>query len=235
MMAEPVPQSSSDPSKIRLIIQLRQAGILNTEVLSAMERTPRDFFVPRSFQDHAYEDQALPIGLGQTISQPYIVAYMTEALQVDKNMTVLEIGTGSGYQAAVLSRLARRVYTIERHRPLLELAEKRFEALKLRNITTLAADGMKGWPGENEFDRIIVTAAVEGDPPAVLLHQLKVGGIMIVPVGGQGQPQFLKKYKKESDDVYAVQNLLPVRFVPLLPDVPRNNSYTAGELKELNG
>ncbi|HRK97448.1 MAG: protein-L-isoaspartate(D-aspartate) O-methyltransferase [Alphaproteobacteria bacterium] len=222
-----------DPSVIRLIIHLRQAGITNTEVLSAMERTPRDYFIPPHFQVHAYEDQAVPIGLGQTISQPYIVAYMTQELKIEKIHTVLEIGTGSGYQAAVLSHLARRVYTIERHKPLLELAEQRFQELKLRNITTLAGDGTKGWPGEQSFDRMIVTAACEGEPPVSLLAQLKIGGMMVIPVGAQGQPQTLKRYKKESEDVFAVQNLLPVRFVPLLPDVPRNNSYSSGDLEEL--
>lgn len=226
--------SEIDSRKIRLIIQLRQAGIMNTEVLSAIELTPRELFVPHSFGSHAYDDQALPIGLGQTISQPYIVAYMTEALQVDKSHSVLEIGTGSGYQAAVLARLCRRVYTIERHKPLLELAEQRFAELKLRNITTLAGDGMKGWPGENSFDRIIVTASAEGDPPVALLAQLKVGGVMVIPVGGQGQAQVLKRYKKESEDVFAVQNLLPVRFVPLLPDVPRSNSYSHDDLEALS-
>ena len=229
--------SEIDSRKIRLIIHLRQAGITNTDVLSAMERTPRDAFVPPHFETHAYEDQAVPIGLGQTISQPYIVAYMTDALEVDKSHSVLEIGTGSGYQAAVLSRLCRRVYTIERHRPLLELAEHRFNDLKLRNITSLAADGTKGWPNvagnENNFDRIIVTAAIDTDPPVALMAQLKIGGVMIIPVGAQGQNQTLRKYKKESDDVYAVQNLLPVRFVPLLPDVPRNNSYSSEDLEEL--
>jgi len=225
-----------DPSIIRLIIQLRQAGITDTSVLSAIEKTPRDYFVPPHFQVHAYEDQAVPIGLGQTISQPYIVAYMTQELKVDKTHSVLEIGTGSGYQAAVLSHLVRRVYTIERHKPLLELAEKRFHELGLRNITAMAGDGMKGWPaavGEMKFDRIIVTAACEGEPPVALLAQLKVGGMMIIPVGAQGQTQFLKRYKKESEEVFAVQELLPVRFVPLLPDVPRNNSYTEHDLEEL--
>jgi protein-L-isoaspartate(D-aspartate) O-methyltransferase len=181
--------SDIDSRKIRLIIHLRQAGITNTDVLSAIERTPRDLFVPHQFESHAYEDQAVPIGLGQTISQPFIVATMTDLLDVEKTHSVLEIGTGSGYHAAVLSRLCRRVYTIERHRPLLEIAERRFNDLKLRNITSLAADGMKGWPmvagNENSFDRIIVTASVDGDPPVALMAQLKIGGIMMIPVGGQ--------------------------------------------------
>lgn len=223
--------SDIDSRKIRLVIELRQAGITNTDVLSAMERTPRDLFVPHAFAAHAYEDQAVPIGLGQTISQPYIVAYMTGALGVEKTHSVLEIGTGSGYQAAVLARLCRRVYTIERHKPLMEIAEKRFEELKLRNITTIPGDGMRGWPGENTFDRIIVTAAASGEPPVALLAQLKIGGRMIIPVGDTSQ--VLKLYKKESEDVFAVQELLPVRFVPLLPDVPRMNSYQPEELEEM--
>jgi protein-L-isoaspartate(D-aspartate) O-methyltransferase len=230
--------SDIDSRKIRLIIHLRQAGITNTDVLSAIERTPRDLFVPHQFESHAYEDQAVPIGLGQTISQPFIVATMTDLLDVEKTHSVLEIGTGSGYHAAVLSRLCRRVYTIERHRPLLEIAERRFNDLKLRNITSLAADGMKGWPmvagNENSFDRIIVTASVDGEPPVALMAQLKIGGIMIIPVGGQAQNQVLRKYKKESEDVYGVQDLLSVRFVPLIPDVPRGNSYSYEELEELS-
>lgn len=222
-----------NPSLIRLIIQLRQSGIIDTDVLSAIERVPREEFIPPAFQMHAYEDQAVPIGLGQTISQPYIVAYMTEKLEVEKSHIVLEIGTGSGYQAAVLAQLVRRVYTIERHRPLLELAERRFGYMKLRNITTLAGDGMKGWPGEQKFDRIIVTACSSEEPPGTLLSQLKVGGSMIMPVGAHNDTQILKCYKKESEDVVAVKNLIPVRFVPLLPDSPRQNSYNAEDLDSL--
>lgn len=223
---------ASEQAKIRLIMHLRQAGITDTNVLSAMEMTPREAFVPKSFHDQAYEDTALPIGLGQTISQPYVVGFMTQALELDPRMTVLEIGTGSGYQTAVLSRLCRRVYTIERHKPLLELAQTHFETLKLRNVTAIAGDGMRGWPEPNEFDRIIVTAAA-AEPPLALLDQLKVGGIMIIPVGDQGQKQVLRRYKRESEDIYAKQDLLPVRFVPLLPDVPRSADYSAEALKEM--
>ena len=223
--------------QMRFVFALRTKGVTDARVLAAMEAVDRGLFVRGLFSERAYEDTPLPIGCGQTISQPYIVAFMTDALQVEKSHSVLEIGTGSGYQAAVLSRLCRRVYTIERHRPLLELAEKRFNELKLRNITSLAADGMKGWPSvagnENSFDRIIVTAASDGDPPVALMAQLKIGGVMVIPVGGQGQNQVLRRYKKESEDVYAVQDLIPVRFVPLLPDVPRNNSYAPHELEEL--
>jgi len=224
--------SVPDQAKIRLIMHLRQAGITDTQVLSAMELTPREMFVPLSFHDQAYEDTALPIGLGQTISQPYVVAYMTQALELDPRMIVLEVGTGSGYQTAVLSRLCRRVYTIERHKPLSELAQQHFENLKLRNVTAVAGDGMHGWPEPNQFDRIIVTAAA-AEPPLALLDQLKVGGIMIIPVGDQGKPQVLRRYKRESEDIYSKQDMLPVRFVPLLPDVPRRASYSSHDLEEM--
>lgn len=208
------------PKIIRLIMALRSAGITDTAVLSAMERIPREIFIPRAMQDQAYEDIALPIGRGQTISQPFIVAYMTQALELNDRMKVLEIGTGSGYQACILSKLVRRVYTIERHKPLLEHAEKIFEQLKIRNITAIAGDGMKGWSQQAPFDRIIVTAAAQDSPPQALLEQLAIGGIMIVPVGRTGH-QVLKRYKREGDDTYAVKDLMPVRFVPLLPDLAR--------------
>ena len=145
--------------KIRLIMLLRRSGINDTAVLAAVERIPREDFVPESFHDQSYEDKALPIGQGQTISQPQIVALMTQALELTPRHKVLEIGTGSGYQAAVLSRLSRRVYTIERHRPLLQEAEQRFAKLRIHNITSIAGDGMKGWPAQAPFDRIIITAA----------------------------------------------------------------------------
>lgn len=205
---------------IRLIMHLRNAGISDTRVLSAMERVPREIFIPHLMLDQAYEDIALPIGRGQTISQPFVVAFMTQALELDEKHKVLEIGTGSGYQACVLAKLVRRVYTIERHRPLLEGAEKIFDQLKLRNITAIAGDGMKGWTPPMKFDRIIVTAAAQDKPPQALLDQLEIGGIMIIPVGKSGN-QVLRRYKKEADDTYAVKDLLAVRFVPLLPDLAR--------------
>tara|TARA_R110001592_G_scaffold20926_1_gene84533 strand:- start:5934 stop:6626 length:693 start_codon:yes stop_codon:yes gene_type:complete len=209
--------------RIRLIMDLRTQGITNTDVLSAIERVPRDHFVPVYSKDQAWENTALPIGLGQTISQPYVVAYMTQALQISDRDKVLEIGTGCGYQAAVMAYLARRVYTIERHKNLLKEAEQRFNELKIRNITAIAADGMKGWPTINgidqaPFDKIIVTAAARDKPPQALIDQIKVGGMMIIPVGGAGE-QMLKLYKRESEDTYAVRDVLPVRFVPLLPDI----------------
>jgi len=209
--------------RIRLIMELRNQGITDTEVLSAVERVPRDYFVPEYSQDQAWDNIALPIGLGQTISQPYVVAFMTQALKLSDRDKVLEIGTGCGYQAAVLSHLARRVYTIERHKNLLKDAEQRFNDLKLRNITAIAADGMKGWPTINgidqaPFDKIIVTAAARDKPPQGLLDQIKIGGMMIIPVGVLGE-QMLQLYKRESEDTYAVRDIQAVRFVPLLPDV----------------
>ncbi len=209
--------------RIRLIMDLRSKGITDTNVLSAIERVPRDEFVPIHSQDQAWEDMALPIGLGQTISQPFVVAIMTEALNITDRDKILEIGTGCGYQCAVLSHLARRVYTIERHKHLLVDAEKRFENLNLRNVTAIAADGMKGWPVINRisqapFDKIIVTAAARKKPPQELLDQLNIGGRMIIPVGEPGN-QMLKLYKKESEEAYSVKDIIPVRFVPLLPDI----------------
>lgn len=209
--------------RIRLIMDLRTKGITDTRVLSAIERVPREEFVPPQAVDQAWEDLALPIGLGQTISQPYVVAVMTQALDLTDRDKVLEIGTGCGYQSAVLAQLCRRVYTVERHKHLLQDAEKRLEFLKIRNVTAIAADGMKGWPKINgidqaPFDKIIVTAAAREKPPQALLDQLKVGGVMVIPVGEPGA-QMLKRYKKESEEAIAVQNIIPVRFVPLLPDV----------------
>lgn len=214
--------------RIRLIMDLRNKGIVDTDVLSAIERVPRDEFVPAHSRDQAWEDMALPIGLGQTISQPFVVAKMTESLGVTDRDTILEIGTGCGYQCAVLSYLARRVYTIERHKYLQVDAEKRFEKLGLRNITAIAADGMKGWPVINgikpePYDKIIVTAAARSKPPQALIDQLKVGGKMIIPVGEPGA-QILKLYKRESEEAYSVKDVMPVRFVPLLPDVSHEHN-----------
>ena len=178
--------------KIRLIMTLRRSGITDTAVLAAIERIPREAFVPASFLDQAYENRALPIGLGQTLSQPQVVALMTQALAVRPRHKVLEIGTGSGYQAAVLSRLARRVYSIERHRPLLREAERRFTELRLHNITTIAGDGNLGWREQAPFDRIILTAAAAA-LPLNLFDQLADGGIMVLPFGpDRGDQQLLR-------------------------------------------
>ena len=205
--------------KIRLIMQLRKAGVADTEVLSAIERVPREAFVPESFQDQAYENRALPIGQGQTLSQPQVVAVMTQALAASRRTKVLEIGTGSGYQAAVLSRICRRVYTIERHRDLLEEAEKRFLALRLHNITTRAGDGWKGWPEQAPFDRIIVTAAPP-ELPGSLLDQLAKGGIMVIPLGSTSRDQRLLRVHRDEQGQFHEEDLGPVRFVPLVAGMP---------------
>lgn len=205
--------------KIRLLMILRSAGITNTRVLSALESVPREIFVPPELSPQAWEDMALPIGCGQTISQPFVVAKMTEALEPSDRDKVLEVGTGCGYQAAVLARLVRRVYTIERWKPLLKEAEARLEVLRVRNITALCGDGMLGWPAQAPFDKIIVTAAARDKPPLALLEQVRVGGILVIPIGGVGE-QVLRRYQKESDEgAFAVRDLCPVRFVPLLPDI----------------
>lgn len=200
--------------KIRLIMRLRRAGISDTNVLSAIERIPREAFVPDSFQDQAYEDRALPIGHGQTLSQPRVVALMTQALEIDRRIKVLEIGTGSGYQAAVLSRLCRRLYTIERHRELQRAAERRFQELRLHNITARLGDGAKGWPEQAPFARIMVTAAAAGIPES-LVDQLAPGGIMVVPVGRPGADQTLLRVTRDQDGIHE-EVLGDVRFVPLL-------------------
>lgn len=202
--------------KIRLIMKLRKSGITDTAVLAAMEHVPRELFVPAPFARHAYDDQALPIAQEQTISQPTTVALMTQALALESRHVVLEIGTGSGYQAAILAMLARRVHTIERHRALHDEAIARFDTLKLRNITAHCADGSKGWTHAAPYDRIIVTAAAEDIPP-VLYAQLAVGGIMIVPVGAHVAEQQLLKVTKLDGDIM-VEPLLSVRFVPLIAD-----------------
>ncbi|MBU6475600.1 MAG: protein-L-isoaspartate(D-aspartate) O-methyltransferase [Alphaproteobacteria bacterium] len=209
--------------KIRLIMKLRKAGITDTAVLGAIERVPREAFIPPMFHDQAYEDIALPIDCGQTISQPLVVASMTQALKVNDRHKVLEIGTGSGYQAAILSRLCRRVYSIERHRPLLATAEKRLGDLKVRNITCKAADGMKGWIEQAPFDRIIVTAAAATEPPEPLLEQLSLGGILVIPMGRDKASQFIYRITRQEEG-YHCEQLMPVRFVPLLPDVARNET-----------
>lgn len=208
--------------KIRLIMKLRKCGITDTAVLAAIERIPREIFIPHHFHDQAYEDTALPIGRGQTISQPLVVASMTQEMRLNDRLKVLEIGTGSGYQAAILAKLCRRVYSIERHRPLLETAEQRFNELRLRNITCKAADGMKGWIEQAPFDRIIVTAAAFEEPPQALLDQMSIGGIMIIPMGRDKSSQFIYRITREEGG-YKREKLMPTRFVPLLPNIARDD------------
>jgi len=204
----------SAQDQIGLIMQLRRRGIRDTRVLRAIERVPRELFVDEAFADHAYQDIALPIDCGQTISQPFVVAFMTEHLELDERHKVLEIGTGSGYQAAVLSHLCRRVYTVERWRELQKAADRRFARLGITNVTTIIGDGWIGWPPQAPFDRIIVTAAAREAPPA-LIDQLKVCGRMIVPLGETRDAQQLVQIDK-SEAGLAGTPILPVRFVPLV-------------------
>jgi protein-L-isoaspartate(D-aspartate) O-methyltransferase len=207
-------ESHEAQNQIGLIMQLRRRGIRDADVLRAMERIPRDVFVDDAFSEHAYQDIALPIDCGQTISQPYVVAYMTEKLDLKPTHKVLEIGTGSGYQAAILSQLCRRVYSIERWRELQKAAEARLAQLKITNVTTIIGDGWLGWPPQAPFDRIIVTAGGL-DAPAALLDQLKDGGRMIIPLGETRDTQHLVQIEKTPEGLVETP-LLPVRFVPLV-------------------
>ena len=200
------------PAKIRLLMELRRSGIGDLQTLAALERTPREMFVPAEFRHRAYENIALPIDCGQTISQPYIVAYMTEQLRIHARCKVLEIGTGSGYQCAVLSRLARRVYTIERHGELLRQAEERFRRLGLANITSRTGNGADGWPEQGSFDRILVTAAARSAD--AWTAQLSEGGILIAPVLADGGHRLERIIR--SGGAFQRESLLPVRFVPLV-------------------
>lgn len=200
--------------KMRFLFALRQRGVTDPRVLEAMERIDRGEFVRGHFEDRAYEDTPLPIPCGQTISQPSVVGLMTQALQVGPRDKVLEVGTGSGYQAAILALLCRRVYTIDRHRRLVSEAEVLFRHFGLTNITTLVADGSHGLPDQAPFDRIMVTAAAE-DPPGPLLAQLKIGGIMVVPVGQSDAVQTLIRVRREEHG-FEYDELRQVRFVPLV-------------------
>jgi protein-L-isoaspartate(D-aspartate) O-methyltransferase len=219
---------SADPRQVRLVMELRRQGISDLGVLGAIERTPRELFVDETFESSAYVNTALPIACGQTISQPYVVAYITQHLALNQNMRVLEIGTGSGYQAAILSPLCRRVYTIERHRPLLEQAKARFAALKLDNVVAMHGDGFAGWPQQAPFDRIVLSCAVPTVPP-ILIEQLKVGGVLIAPVGNVHRPDALGSPESISQQLTKMirtetgvteEVLIPVLFVPMLSGLP---------------
>jgi protein-L-isoaspartate(D-aspartate) O-methyltransferase len=220
---------TTDERAIALVMALRRQGISDHKVLGAIERTPRQLFVDDPFAHAAYDNSALPIACGQTISQPFVVAYVTQELALAPAMRVLEIGAGSGYQAAVLSPLCRRVYTIERHRPLLREAEARFKALKLDNVVTRHGDGLLGWPEQAPFDRILLSAAVE-TVPQILTQQLKPGGMLIAPVGpvpksnGFGLPEsFSQRLTKimRTETGFESETLIPVMFVPMVTGVPK--------------
>jgi protein-L-isoaspartate(D-aspartate) O-methyltransferase len=199
---------------MQFLFNSRSKGMTDTRVLNAMEKVDRGQYIRGTFSDRAYEDTPLPIACGQTISQPSIVALMTAALDVQPRDKVLEIGTGSGYQAAILSHLARRVYTVDRHRKLVRAARAIFESENIANITAFTADGSWGLEQLAPFDRIILTAASE-DPPGPLLAQLRIGGIMVLPVGQSDTVQTLVKVLK-TESGFDYNELRPVRFVPLL-------------------
>ncbi|KNX42491.1 Protein-L-isoaspartate O-methyltransferase [Roseovarius tolerans] len=206
--------------KMQFLFALRSRGVTDKAVLTAMEKVDRGPFIRGYFTDRAYEDMPLPIACGQTISQPSVVGLMTQALKVSNRDKVLEVGTGSGYQAAILSQLARRVYTVDRHKRLVTDASEIFRALDLTNITAITADGSFGLPDQAPFDRIIVTAAAE-DPPGPLLAQLKIGGIMVVPVGQSDAVQHLIRVTR-SETGFEYDELRPVRFVPLVEGLGRD-------------
>lgn len=214
MTGEGGPEPTDAERKMRFLYALRSRGVTDARVLTAMERVDRGHFVRGHFAARAYEEMPLPIACGQTISQPSVVGLMTQALNVQPRDTVLEIGTGSGYQAAILSQLCRRVYTVDRHRRLVSDAQVVFRSLGLVNITAFAADGSFGLPDQAPFDRIIVTAAAE-DPPGPLLAQLKLGGIMVLPVGQSDTVQSLIKVTR-GERGFDYEELRPVRFVPLV-------------------
>jgi protein-L-isoaspartate(D-aspartate) O-methyltransferase len=213
-------------NKLRLIMELRRLGIFDQRVLSAIERVPREMFVPPTFLDQAYENVALPIGHGQTVSQPLVVALMTQALEVGDRHKVFEIGTGSGYQTAVLARLCRRVFSIERFRPLQREAEKRFAELRLHNVTCRFGDGTKGWPEQAPFERIIVTAAAP-ELPATLADSLVEDGILVAPVGEERREQRLIRIRRQAGG-FVTEELGPVRFVPLVAGLPRDGQNGNG-------
>jgi protein-L-isoaspartate(D-aspartate) O-methyltransferase len=200
--------------QMQFLFALRTKGVTDARVLTAMEKTDRAMFVKGHFSARAYEDMPLPIACGQTISQPSVVGLMTQALNVQPRDKVLEVGTGSGYQAAILSHLARRVYTIDRHKTLMNNARLIFQALDITNLMAFTADGSFGLPDQAPFDRILVTAAAE-DPPGPLLAQLKVGGIMVLPVGQSNSVQTLIRVNR-TETGFEYEELRAVRFVPLL-------------------
>ncbi len=215
------PPTGAEPhiGRMQFLLDLRRRGIMDANVLRAMDEVPREQFVMPNQATSAYADRAMPIACGQTISQPYVVAYMTEQLRPGPQASVLEVGTGSGYQAAVLSRVVKKVTTMERFRTLAQAARTRLAALGYDNVDVVVGDGLKGAPERAPFDRIIVTAAAE-EIPAALVEQLAPGGIMVLPLGPHHGSQSLVRLTRTTQGV-AHENLIGVRFVPLLPGQAR--------------
>lgn len=219
-------EDDSEAGKLRLLMKLRNAGIRDTAILSALERVPREIFINHPFTERAYEDTALPIECGQTISQPSVVAAMTQALNLSPRQRALEIGTGSGYQTAILSQLCRMVYSIERHEPLMKIARQRFDLLKLRNINTRSGDGYKGWPETAPFDRIMITAAAP-DVPAALVDQLSDDhGVMVLPIGEDIANQWLLRLTKTPEGILE-EPMMKVRFVPMVAGIAQKEEMIA--------
>ena len=219
MMVAKADDDTPETRHARLLLALRTQGVTEPKVLNAIEKTPRELFTPDLFKERAWEDSALPIACGQTISQPFIVGLMTQALTIDPRSRVLEIGTGSGYQTTILAKMARLVYTVERYRTLLKEAESRFKQLGLTNVITRFGDGGEGWPEQAPFDRILVTAAAP-DEPKKLLTQLKPNGVLVAPIG-KGPVQILRRYAGDGKASFTVEDLCDVRYVPLLDGVAR--------------
>lgn len=213
------PPGDDNVGRMQFLLGLRRRGISDPAVLRAMDEVPREHFVENSFIESAYADQALPIACGQTISQPYVVAFMSEHLGVQPSHRVLEVGTGSGYQAAILSRLAREVVSVERYRTLAETARTRLRTLGYDNVDVRVGDGLAGVPDGAPYDRIIVTAAAEAIPDA-LVSELAEGGVMVLPLGPHAGPQQLIKLTKGEQGIKQ-EPLIGVRFVPLLPGTAR--------------
>jgi protein-L-isoaspartate(D-aspartate) O-methyltransferase len=211
-----------DIRMIQLLMELRRGGIADSDVLSAMETTPRDAFVPEVFRDRAFDNTSLPIEEGQVIGQPFLIAYMIQALELKPGLRVLEVGTGSGYPTAILSKLAKRVYTIERIEALARRAQERLRKLLLFNVDYRISDGTRGWPGQAPFDRIIVWGCVRSEPPAELLDQLHLKGQMIIPVDRNDHGQVLVRARRTAQGCQST-DLLPVKYVPMLEGVVKRD------------
>lgn len=212
----------TDVRMIQLLMELRRGGISDSDVLSAIEMTPRDAFVPEVFRDRAFDNVSLPIEEGQSIGQPFLIAFMIQALELKPGLRVLEVGTGSGYAAAILSKLCKRVYTIERLEALARRAQERLRKLLLFNVDYRIGDGTRGWPGQAPFDRIVVWGAVSDVLPADLLAQLHVKGQMIIPVDRSGHGQVLVRTRRSAQGFQST-DLLPVKFVPMLEGVAKRD------------